>query len=252
MFKIVKKTIRLMLEKIIIMLIQSTFVRYVVTRTIHSQICHSQDGEDIILNSLMNDPMNTHKGFYIDIGAHHPIIYSNTQNFYEKGWTGINIDARPGSMELFNKVRPKDINLEIGISDTGEELLYYSFEHSVFNSFDQKVSEERIKEGIAFLKTIPIKTQTINKILEENVPPNKKIDFITMDVEGFELSILEKFDFEKYSPHFFLIEELYLEDSNILHTENSPIYKLLNSKGYIPVGKTKRTLIYQKTDFDKQ
>ncbi len=50
-----------------------------------------------------------YKGFYVDIGAHHPFRYSNTQFFYEKGWRGINIDATPGSMDRFKDFRPEDI-----------------------------------------------------------------------------------------------------------------------------------------------
>ena len=72
-------------------------------------ICYSQNGEDLILNRFLENKKN---GFYIDIGAHHPIRFSNTYLFYKKGWRGINIDAMPGSMDLFNKIRSRDINIE--------------------------------------------------------------------------------------------------------------------------------------------
>jgi hypothetical protein len=45
------------------------------------------------------------KGFYVDVGAYHPFLFSNTYIFYLRGWRGINIDATPGSMKLFNKFR---------------------------------------------------------------------------------------------------------------------------------------------------
>ena len=56
-------------------------------------------------------------GFYVDIGAHHPKRFSNTYIFYQRGWRGINIDAKPGTKEVFNKLRPRDINLEVPISE---------------------------------------------------------------------------------------------------------------------------------------
>ena len=69
----------------------------------------SQFGEDMIVRHLLADvPI----GFYVDIGAHHPVYYSNTYHFYCRGWRGINVDARTGSMELFNLLRPRDINVE--------------------------------------------------------------------------------------------------------------------------------------------
>lgn len=53
-------------------------------------------------------------GFYVDVGAHHPMRFSNTYFFYRMGWSGINIDAMPGSMKEFKKYRRRDINLELG------------------------------------------------------------------------------------------------------------------------------------------
>jgi hypothetical protein len=67
----------------------------------------SQEGEDMVLRKEFQDKLN---GFYIDIGAYHPQKYSNTCYFYCKGWRGINVDPTPGSMDVFKKERPNDIN----------------------------------------------------------------------------------------------------------------------------------------------
>ena len=82
----------------------------------------SQNGEDSVLLRIFD---NKNDGFYVDIGAFHPICYSNTYALYKKGWRGINIDATPGSMFLFNKIRPRDINIETGISPCGGVLLIF-------------------------------------------------------------------------------------------------------------------------------
>ena len=59
---------------------------------------YSQTGEDAILAHLLFD----HDcGFYVDVGAFHPIQYSNTYYFYRRGWTGINIEPTPGQIDLF-------------------------------------------------------------------------------------------------------------------------------------------------------
>ena len=55
-------------------------------------------------------------GFYVDVGAHHPIRFSNTFRLYRKGWRGLNIDANPGSMKRFHHTRPRDINIEAAVS----------------------------------------------------------------------------------------------------------------------------------------
>ena len=73
-------------------------------------VFYSQQGEDIILHRMFEWQ---EQGFYIDVGAHHPTRFSNTYKFYKRGWTGINVDAMPGSMTAFNRLRPKDINIEL-------------------------------------------------------------------------------------------------------------------------------------------
>ena len=80
---------------------------------------YSQEGEDIILARIFGKQQN---GFYVDVGAHHPYRFSNTYFFYKRGWKGINIDAMPGSMKIFNKYRPRDKNIEAGISDTKKKI----------------------------------------------------------------------------------------------------------------------------------
>ena len=59
-----------------------------------------------------------YKGFYIDVGIHHPYRFSNTVNFYQNGWRGINIQPTPGVIRLFNIFRRCDININIGIDIT--------------------------------------------------------------------------------------------------------------------------------------
>src|SRR5438552_4472595 len=109
---------------------------------------YSQFAEDAVLNSmfesrhwdmlLRQSGMTEKKGFYIDVGACAPKQFSNTFFFYKKGWRGINIDATPGSMKAFNKVRKRDINIEAAISDKNQELLFYSWgAHELTNTFSE-------------------------------------------------------------------------------------------------------------------
>jgi FkbM family methyltransferase len=211
-------------------------------RHMASKKSYSQDGEDMLLSSIYESNAN-YKGFYVDIGAHHPLRFSNTQYFYEKGWRGINIDATPGSMNEFNRLRPKDINIECAISDSKGKLMYYCFEESALNSFDFVLSETRIKQGFKLKEKIEIPTYTINTILSEYLPANKNIDFIDIDVEGMEMQILQMFDFKKFAPKFFLIEELNCIQS-ILCDINSDLMIFMKGKNYYPIMKCKRTIIY--------
>lgn len=85
---------------------------------------YSWEGEDILVNKLMRDLFGIQKGFYVDIGARHPFVLSNTALLYSQGRRGINIDAMPGSMALFETHRPEDINLEIAIAPVPNVLCF--------------------------------------------------------------------------------------------------------------------------------
>jgi len=79
----------------------------------YARRCYSQDGEDILLELFLP---RERSGFYVDVGAYHPIKPSKTFRRYCKGWRGLNIDATPDSMEVFQRIRPRDINVEAAVS----------------------------------------------------------------------------------------------------------------------------------------
>src|SRR5437879_30132 len=86
------------------------------------KVSYSRSGEDLLLDEILNYKM---KGVYVDVGAYHPVQYSNTFKFYLRGWTGINIDPNKEAIDLFNDVRPKDINLNLAISKEAGTYTYY-------------------------------------------------------------------------------------------------------------------------------
>ena len=104
----------------------------------YSTKSYSQYGEDMVLKSVFQ---NQERGFYVDVGAHHPKLCSNTYFFYKLGWSGINIDAMPGGMELFKNFRPRDINLETAIARNKQELTYFMFAEPGASHFGQNIRQ---------------------------------------------------------------------------------------------------------------
>ena len=84
---------------------------------------YSSEGEDLFLKKKLDLKK---KGFYVDVGAYHPIRHNNTMILYQNGWRGINIDANQFSIDLFNFIRPEDENFNIAISDKSEKIDFYS------------------------------------------------------------------------------------------------------------------------------
>src|SRR2546422_7104389 len=72
---------------------------------------YSQNAEDVRLWRVLQD---LDDGFYVDVGAGHPNLDSVTQLFYERGWSGINIEPGPHYADLAEN-RPRDVNLRVAV-----------------------------------------------------------------------------------------------------------------------------------------
>jgi len=205
---------------------------------------YSQEGEDMILRRMFE---RKSIGFYVDVGSHHPKRFSNTYFFYQRGWTGINIDAMPGSMKFFQKFRNKDINLEIPIASKEQVLTFFSFNEPALNSFSKELSRARDGKNGYFIKDeIHLSTQLLSTVLDNFLPNGTEIDFLSIDVEGFDLDVLYSNNWEKYKPKAILIEILSTDLAEIEHNE---IAIFLKAKGYSLYAKTVNTFIFTLNKF---
>jgi len=183
---------------------------------------YAQCGEDLILNLILNKE----RGFYIDIGANNPVVQSNTMFFYKKGWRGINIDATPGSMTGFNKIRKRDINLEIAVSGESKEIALYLFESSFYNTSDENFAS---KHKNILIDKILIKASSLENILDRYLD-NAEIDFMSIDVEGNDYDVLISNNWLKYRPSVIVVEYITYCKSNL--ENNKKTKKFLEDVGY--------------------
>lgn len=203
---------------------------------------YSQEGEDSILRRVF---AGQRTGFFVDIGAHHPKRYSNTYYFYLYGWTGINVDAAPDSMRLFQKFRPRDINVEAAVANGNNTLTYYEFDEPTLNGLSQEISFIRNDNGpYRITNQREVKTVGLAEILDRYLPSGQRIDFLNIDVEGFDLEVLQSNDWAKYQPTIVLAEDLCL--SNLRQLEKSPVVSFMQQQGYELYGKAVNTLIFRK------
>jgi FkbM family methyltransferase len=195
----------------------------------------SQEGEDLILSQFF---YGKNKGFFVDIGAHHPIQFSNTYKFYLKGWRGINMDAMPGSMAKFNLIRSEDINLELGISNSGKSSEYYMFQPSSINTFSKRLATKQMEKGYDFLNSKITNTMKLESVLDEHLPKNQNIDFLSVDVEGLELDALKSNNWDKYRPIIVLVESLELGNKIAMD-------EFFHQIKYKMIAQTKNNLFYR-------
>jgi FkbM family methyltransferase len=202
----------------------------------------SQEGEDAVLAGLL--PHGNLRGFFVDVGAHHPTRFSNTWKFYQAGWRGINIDPTPGSMQPFRALRSEDVNLEIGISRQPGKRQFYCYNEPALNGIDNDRREELADTPYQLKAIIDIETLPLAEILDRHGQNYSTPSFLTVDVEGFEMEVLSSHDWAKYPFGFILIEQR-LPDLTALGS--SEVWRFLVKLGYSAVACTGRTVIYRST-----
>jgi FkbM family methyltransferase len=206
---------------------------------IYASKSNSQEGEDMILQRIF---ARKEFGFYVDIGAHHPRRFSNTCLFYRKGWSGINIEPNPDAGAAFQKERPRDINLQVGISDHEGRLTYYFFNDPALNSFDRELTDSRVENtSYRVIGTKEVAVRRLDAVLREHLPPGVNIDFLSIDVEGLDMAVLRSNDWDAFRPKVVLVEALEVSLEDVLASE---VFQFMKNRGYQLFAKTVNTLIF--------
>ena len=218
----------------------------------YSKKSYSLSHVDLIIERIFK---NKKKGIYIDVGCNHPIKYNNTHLLYKKGWSGINIDIDQNSIEQFNQLRTKDLNIQALITsfDGEEKELYFYHNRSAINTLSKELAESRDNKYKEIKK---IKGKSLNNIIENSKYKNSNIDLLSIDIENYEYDALKNFDFEKYNINMIVTE---ITDTNIQNLEvynftiekimESKLYKLLIEKNYKLINWINADLIFVKKNF---
>lgn len=160
-------------------------------------------GIDLLLENFFNN-LGIKNGVYIDVGCNHAFINNNTYLLHRNGWKGINIDLDYHFIDMFNFFRPNDFNKQIAISDKVEEVeMYFYHNKSAINTLSK---EMHILRGENSKEIKRIKTNTLNNIISNSPFSNSNINFLSIDVEGYEMNVLKGFDLKRYCPEIITVE----------------------------------------------
>jgi|TARA_B110000211_G_scaffold207234_1_gene242865 FkbM family methyltransferase len=182
---------------------------------------YAMNNEDTAVLNYFKDRKN---GFYVDVGCYHPIHRNNTHLLHKQNWSGINIDTSQFSIDLFNYMRPKDLNYNCAISDKNENIkLFYQKELSQLSTTEKGQAESVFQGNI---KEKEMQAFTLDEVLNRDRYKKSKIDFLDIDVEGADLKVLKGLSFDKFKPELICIE---IHEKEV---ELSEIYKFLVDKKY--------------------
>lgn len=203
----------------------------------------SQEGEDLVLARLLE---GVEQGFYVDIGAHHPLRFSNTYLFYRRGWCGINVDAMPGAMHPFRQLRPRDINLELGVAAQAGSLEFFIFDDPALNTFDAALAARREQETpYRVIGKRQVACQPLVQVLDEHMPTEvAEIAFMSIDVEGLDVEVLKTNDWRRYRPRVVVVEML---ESTVRQLFLTEAVSFMETMDYQFFGKTCNSVFFLRT-----
>jgi FkbM family methyltransferase len=178
---------------------------------------YAQNFEDVVLRRAFPDLTS---GFYVDIGGYHPTSHSVTKYFYDKGWSGINIEPNPSLLKVFEQERVRDLNLGLAIGAERSRIDLHIVGDTGLTSTIQSVAKSHEKSGYSITEVLAVDLIPLEDLFTDFCG-NKTVDFLKVDVEGGESNVLNPCAFELCRPRIILAE-----NSNGYHES-------LLEKGYI-------------------
>jgi FkbM family methyltransferase len=144
-------------------------------------------------------------GFYIDVGAGHPVYDNVSFLFYLAGWRGISVEPNPALAALERAVRPRDVLYEgLAGAAPGEATLYLQREFHGLSTTIPAQAEIAARELGRSAEPLRRPVTTLAALCEQYAPA--QIDFLKIDVEGAETEVLRGADFTRFRPKVIVIE----------------------------------------------
>ncbi len=188
---------------------------------------YSQFGEDVTAANLLR---NVTTGFYVDIGAHHPLKHSNTALLHMRGWQGVNVEPMQEGIRLFDQFRPHATNVRAAIHNEHEQVTLYKFGRGLSNTVipDRAVALGRSHQATGE-EVVP--GLSLNDVFERYVPAGVRVNYMTVDIEGYDTEAVLAFDVARHQPDVMCVE---IHRPDLLCLGDDPVVRHLVGNGYFP------------------
>lgn len=166
---------------------------------------YSQHGEDFLVDKIFAGKTD---GYYVEVGCLDGIEFSNTYYFEKKGWKGACIEAHQDFIESLRKNRPSAsiIHCAVGEADK-DNVTFYANKLGSLSTLDKNEEErwkKNYKDYFHGFEEQQVSMRTLTSIFDQLKVD--AIDFVSLDIEGYEVQALAGLDFTKYKPRVFIIE----------------------------------------------
>jgi FkbM family methyltransferase len=166
-------------------------------------ISFAQNAEDVVLHRALG---GVSRGRYVEVGANHPTDSSITRAFYDRGWSGIEIEPVGEFADAFRADRPRDTVVQVAVTDSGEETVtLHVIEGTGLSTLEGGIAEGHRTSGWEVQEeTVP--ARRLDDVLAEHLRPEDDIHFMVVDTEGSERAVLGSVDLRRWRPWVLVVE----------------------------------------------
>ena len=179
--------------------------------------------------SLWRALHSVHKGFYIDVGAHNPILKSVSYGFYAQGWRGVLVEPEEQAVIALRKERPQDVVEQVALGTTAGSLELYAFAGTGYSCGEPLTAAQQMLAGCSSsLKKSEVPMLTLDQLFERHAS-GQEIHWLKIAVEGMEAAVLEGWSDNRFHPWVVVVASIH--PTTGVDTHDTWEHHLL-SKGY--------------------
>ena len=163
-------------------------------------VSFAQNFEDVLLWRALK---HIEQGFYIDIGAQHPEADSVSKAFYDHDWRGVHVEPIRPYADLLRDHRPDEVVLEVALAAESGILTFYNIPETGLSTADSTIAEGHWHQGFT-IQEITIPCIPLSDVFARY--GDRDIHWLKIDVEGFELAVLEGWGDSAVCPWIVVVE----------------------------------------------
>ena len=192
----------------------------------------SQHGEDALVLKIFSGKTN---GFFVEVGANDPTALSQTYLLEQQGWRGILVEPQSKCCDRLRALRPRSQIFQVACGapeECGTAMLQISDDDTV-----SKLAAHK-PEAAPVTRVEKVQVMTLDQVLAK--AGNPQLDFISIDVEGFEYNVLRGFNLRQHQPRLLLVEDNLPNRLKVHRHIKQQGYRLVKRTGcnnwYVPHG----------------
>lgn len=196
---------------------------------------YSQAGEDSIIAFIVGAlGYREDEVTYLDLGANHAKYLSNTYFFYQRGASGVLVEANPELIPELKLLRTRDMILNKCVSSAdGETVDFYVMSNDGLSTMSSSsvAHSQKVNDELTLRDVKQIGTVTVKSILKDYFaqPPM----LLNVDIEGGEMDVLQALDYDRFRPLIIVVETIPYENGLTIGEKNEEVVSFLTQRGYV-------------------